>query len=75
MEFRITEFDHFENEEAFVLPLVKDQMSSEQELECSRRLLFDDDAENPRWIIDFIYGELESGERELLKQLECSFSS
>ena len=75
MEFRITEFDHFENEEAFVLPLVKDQMSSEQELECSRRLLFDDDAENPRWIIDFIYGELESGERELLNQLECSFSS
>jgi hypothetical protein len=74
VEFQVTEFDHFENEEAFVLPLVKGQMSAEQELECSRRLLFDDDSENTRWIIDFIYNELESGERELLKQLESSFS-
>ena len=75
MEFRVTEFDHFENEEAFVLPLVKDQMSPEQELECSRRLLFDDDSEDPRWIIDFIYGELESGDRKLLSDLEARFST
>ena len=75
MEFRVTEFDHFENEEAFVLPLVKDQMSPDQELECSRRLLFDDDSEDPRWIIDFIYGELESGDRKLLSDLEARFAT
>jgi hypothetical protein len=74
MELRGEEFDHFENEEAFVLPLVKEYMTSEQELECSRKLLFDDESENPRWIIDFIYSELEPHEQELLQQLEDSFS-
>jgi hypothetical protein len=70
MSFRVTEFDHFENEEAFVLPVVKDQMEHSQELECARKLLFDDESANPRWIIDFIAGELEGNERELLVELE-----
>ena len=74
MEFRIAEFDHFENEEAFVLPMVREQMGPAQELECSRKLLFDDNAENPRWVIDFIYRDLEESEKELLKELELSFS-
>ena len=70
MSFRVTEFDHFENEEAFVLPLVKDQMSDAEELECVRKLLFDDESSDPRWIIDFVAGELEDNERELLNELE-----
>ena len=74
MALRVTEFDHFENEESFVLPLVRDQMAPAQELELARRLLFDDDAEDPRWIIDFLYGVLEGGDQELLRQLEASFS-
>jgi hypothetical protein len=70
MSFRVTEFDHFENEEAFVLPVVKDQMEHSQELECVRKLLFDDESVEPRWIIDFVAGELEGNERELLDELE-----
>ena len=70
ISFKVTEFDHFENEEAFVLPLVKDQMSDSEELECVRKLLFDDESSDPRWIIDFVAGELEPNERELLKELE-----
>ena len=70
MSFRVTEFDHFENEEAFVLPVVKDQMEHSQELECVRKLLFDDESVEPRWIIDFVAGELEGNERELLNELE-----
>ena len=70
MSFRVTEFDHFENEEAFVLPLVKDQMSDAEELECVRKLLFDNESSDPRWIIDFVAGELEDNERELLNELE-----
>ncbi|GIT17116.1 MAG: hypothetical protein CM1200mP38_7730 [Dehalococcoidia bacterium] len=31
-------FDHFENEESFVLPLGHDQMSYAEELECVRKL-------------------------------------
>jgi len=70
VSFKVTEFDHFENEEAFVLPLVKDQMSDSEELECVRKLLFDDESVEPRWIIDFITGELDDNERELLNKLE-----
>jgi len=74
VSFRIIEFDHFENEEAFVLPLVKDQMDHAQELECARKLLVDDESANPRWVIDFVTGELEVNERNLLKELEKEFS-
>ena len=74
MSFKVTEFDHFENEEAFVMPLVKDQMDHSQQLECVRRLLFDDESDNPRWIIDFVTGELEGHERKLLEKLETEFS-
>ncbi|MDP7089190.1 MAG: hemerythrin domain-containing protein [Dehalococcoidia bacterium] len=70
VSFKVTEFDHFENEEAFVLPLVKDQMSDSEELECVRKLLFDDESVEPRWIIDFVAGELEGNERALLNELE-----
>ncbi len=74
MSFRVTEFDHFENEEAFVLPVVKDQMEHSQELECARKLLIDDESANQRWVIDFVAGELEAKEKDLLKELEKEFS-
>jgi len=35
-----------------------------------RKLLFDDESSDPRWIIDFIAGELKHNERELLTELE-----
>ncbi len=73
MELRVSEFDHFENEEAFVLPIVKEQMSSSEELECSRRLLIDDDSDQPRWIIDFIIDQLEGVEKQLVMDLDKQF--
>ncbi len=73
MMLRVAEFDHFENEEAFVLPLVKEQMSPTEELECARRLLIDDDADDPRWVIDVIKGGLPDGEKLLIEDLETKF--
>ena len=75
MEMRVLEFDHFENEEAFVLPLVKEQMAGAQELEVARRLLIDDDAEDPRWIIDWVASEMNPTELGLLKELDAQFSN
>lgn len=75
MALRVTEFDHFENEEAFVLPLVKEQMSRSQELQCVWKLLFDEDSNNSRWIIDFMYAELQNNEKRLLLSLEEEFES
>ncbi|MDA0771243.1 MAG: hypothetical protein O2821_13640, partial [Chloroflexi bacterium] len=42
MDMRILEFDHFENEEAFVNPLVREQMTDQQELALAKRLLIDE---------------------------------
>ena len=75
MELRVLEFDHFENEEAFVVPLVRDQMDEHQQLEMVRHLLIDDEAENPRWVIEWVFEELTPVERTLLSELEERFTA
>ena len=74
MELRVLEFDHFENEEAFVLALVRERITEEQQLALARHLLIDDEAENPRWIIDWVAEELAPAQRNLLASLESRFS-
>ena len=44
---RILELDHFENEEAFICPLVGDEIDEADQLNLVRRLLIDDIAEDP----------------------------
>lgn len=73
MDMRILEFDHFENEEAFVCSLVRDQMNEAQQLDLAKRLLIQESAENPRWIIDWVAEELKPNERQLLAELEARF--
>jgi hemerythrin superfamily protein len=68
---RITENDHLENEEAFVLPVVRQRMNERQQLGMVRRLLIEDEARDPRWIISWLSGELTSKERRLLRDLEA----
>jgi hypothetical protein len=75
MALRILEFDHFENEEAFVLPIVRERMNAEQELELARRLLIDEEAEDPRWVIDWVASELAPGERGLLDELDARLAA
>ncbi|MDP6455549.1 MAG: hemerythrin domain-containing protein [SAR202 cluster bacterium] len=75
MALRVLEFDHFENEEAFVLPVVKEKMAGAQELEAARRLLIQDGAENPRWVIDWVATELNDVERGLLAELDAQFTA
>ena len=70
MALHLLEFDHFENEETFVLPLVREGFSEQQHLETVDRLLFDANTDNPRWIIDWMAFELPSTQRELLLDLE-----
>ena len=75
MSLRVLEFDHFENEEAFVLPLVRDRSSNDQELQLTKRLLIDDEADEPRWVIDWVAREIDSEERKLLADLESEFTT
>lgn len=74
MAMRILEFDHFENEEAFVCSIVRDQMTESEQLEVVRLLLIDDAADDRRWIIDWVANELSASERELLSDLESRFA-
>ena len=73
MGIRILELDHFENEEAFVCPLVRDEIDEAGQLYMVRRLLIDDTADDPRWIIDWVHSELEPEEQALLEDLEVRF--
>ena len=70
---RILELDHFENEEAFVCSLVRDEIDEAGQLYIVRRLLIDDAAEEPRWVIDWVRSELDPAEQALLQDLEARF--
>lgn len=73
MGVRILELDHFENEEAFVCSLVRDEIDEAGQLYMVRRLLIDETADDQRWIIDWVYSELDDSDQALLKDLEARF--
>lgn len=75
MALRVLEFDHFENEEAFVCSIVRDQIDEPKQLEMVRHLLIDESAADPRWVIDWVASELSPGEQKLLADLEARFST
>ena len=72
---RILELDHFENEEAFVCSVVRDEIDEAGQLYIVRRLLIDDSAEDPRWIINWVHSELDPAEQALLEDLEVRFQT
>ena len=70
---RVTQDDHFESEEAFVLPEVRTRMGETQQLDVMRRLLIDDRSDEPRWILDWVQQSCTAEERDLLANLEGRF--
>jgi hypothetical protein len=72
---KICQDDHLESEEAFVLPEVRERMTESEQLDLARRLLVDAEAEDSRWILDWVAKDLTPGERGLLKDLESRFDS
>ena len=67
---RVAQEDHLETEEAMVLPLIKENLSPECQLEVVAGLLIDGDADEQRWVINWIAQDLTSNENELLLGLE-----
>ena len=67
---RIALEDHLDVEEALVLPAVRQQMKEQQQLELAKAMLLDQDAQDPRWMIDWVRLRLSSGERALLGEME-----
>ncbi len=71
---RTAQDDHLENEEAFVLPEVWQRISEAEQLEMARRLLIDEEAEDQRWVLEWMAKYLTPAERKLLADLEQSFA-
>lgn len=66
---RIDQDDHLEEEEEFVLPIVRERISTEQQLEMARRLLLDPQASDEGWVLDWLVHDLTSAERQVLADL------
>lgn len=67
---RVAQEDHLETEEAMVVPLLKENLSPECQLEVIASLLVDHEADDKRWVIDWISQDLTPNENELLLGLE-----
>jgi len=61
---------HLEEEVEFVLPLVKERMADEQQLEIALRLLWDETAKDKRWVAAWVSKSLSAREKKLLADLE-----
>ena len=70
---RIAQEDHLETEEALVLPMVRQRLNVRRQLEVAKGLLIDEQAQDPRWIIDWVSRELNPQEQRLLADLEARF--
>jgi hypothetical protein len=66
---RIAQDDHLEEEEAFVLPVIRRQLSDAQQWTIVRHLLLDEEADDPRWYWDWLTEYLTPGERRFLADL------
>ncbi|HEX9872234.1 MAG TPA: hemerythrin domain-containing protein [Candidatus Tectomicrobia bacterium] len=69
---RIAQDDHLE-EEAFVLPMIRQRIPEAQQLEMARRLLVDGDGPPHSWIMEWVAGALTATECELLADVAARF--
>jgi hypothetical protein len=66
---RIAQDDHLEEEEAFILPVIRRQLSTTQQEEVIGHLLIDQEAEAPRWHLDWLREMLPPREGQCLVDL------
>ena len=52
------------------MPAVRRQMEEQQQLELAKVMLLDQDAQDPRWMIDWVRLRLSQRERALLGEME-----
>ncbi|MCH8296660.1 MAG: hypothetical protein IH873_01205 [Chloroflexi bacterium] len=67
---QVAQEDHLETEEAMVIPLLRENLSPESQLEVVGALLVDQDADDQHWVIDWISQDLTPKENEVLLKLE-----
>ena len=75
LSLRLALDDHLEDEETFLLPMLRRSMSEDRQREVVRRLLYDEESPEPHWIMNWVAQELTPGERQLLEGLELNATS
>ena len=69
---QIAQDDHLEEEEEFVLPLIREQLNENQQKMIVTKMLVDEEGQNKYWILDWLSRHLTSKERTLLKAATSS---
>lgn len=66
---RIAQDDHLESEEAFILPVIRERLSEDEQLRIVQSLLVDQEAAEPKWVLDWLGQNLDPGELEVVSDL------
>ncbi len=72
VRLQIAQDDHLEEEEEFVLPLIREQLDENQQKMIVTKMLVDEEGQNKSWILDWLSRHLTSKERTLLKTVTSS---
>ena len=75
LSLRLALDDHLEDEETFLLPMLRRSMSEDRQREVVRRLLYDEESPEPLWIMNWVAEALTTDERQLLAGLELNATS
>jgi hypothetical protein len=75
LSLRIAQQDHIENERAFVLPVLKQRLNSQEQLEMVRGLLVDSMASDSDWVMDWIGQHLNTEQRATMAGFEEMLAS
>jgi hypothetical protein len=74
VDLRIAQDDHLEEEEELVLPIIRQRLDEEQQLEIARRLLLDQGASHEAWVLELVARDLTLPEQQWLAGLEARFA-
>jgi hypothetical protein len=69
----IIQEDHLETDETIMMPRLREQLGEQEQLRLARALLTDEEAQDPRWVMDWVKMRLNAGERRSLEELEKRF--
>ncbi|HEX9872233.1 MAG TPA: hemerythrin domain-containing protein [Candidatus Tectomicrobia bacterium] len=69
LEAAITQEDHLEDEEAFLLPILRQRVAERQQLEVAKRLLIDQESEDSCWMLDWLSQHLTVKEQQCVTGL------
>ena len=60
---RVAQENRLETEEVMVIPLIRENLSVEYQLEAVGALLIDDESDDQSWVIDWVSSELDPAEQ------------